>query len=233
MPDIRTLLDDVTARAPHPDPLAAVHGTVRRRARRRRGAAAVAVAATAAAGAVAVRLPGVSGEPVAPATTEGDVRFRSDWRRYAVDNAGAYVEGDEYQRVVALVHANPEDVVGFRQVVEDGVTSYEVAFSADTDPGEWTAAVDAAAAGRHVSYQQCARTAAALDRTAADTLSAPWPSGASVRLDQIVSWQVSYEFPCTVAVVLDRPPTAADRAFAERRWGGDVVVRSGDEAGRP
>jgi hypothetical protein len=161
MPDLRTLLDEASARPPAADPVGVVHRRVRRQAARRRASGAAATMA-ATAGVVVVTRPDPAG-PVRPATTVGDHRFQTGWRSFPLldGRGGAMVEDKAWHRLARLVSRNEEAFVGFVQVrPPDGPLRYRVALSADADQAAWAGEIAEAAGDRPVTVEQCPRTAA-------------------------------------------------------------------------
>src|SRR5687768_845845 len=144
MPDLSTLLADLTTRTPPPAPVERVHATVRRRAARRRAATTATALAGVIAAAVVVTSAGRSDrgvEPVKPSpspTTE-------PWQPTGVDGISLFVA------------EHPELFLG------DGImtfssgetTTVTVTFAGGVDPDEWKDDIDAVADGQPWTAKQC------------------------------------------------------------------------------
>lgn len=207
MPDIRTLLDDVTTRVPSPDPVAAVHATVRQRARIRTAfvtSAAIAAVLTV----LAATALGSGIRHAEPATQPWS------WRDYASESDPVPTNDPAFDRAARLVHAHRDVFVGLEWPFEHHY-DFRFVFSADADPAEWTDEIEAAVGDRNWFTTKCDETARELDRIAAEARKDPWPSGTHVR-------EIEYFAPCSVFVVLDRI-TAEDRAYARDRWSWTVM----------
>jgi hypothetical protein len=237
MPDVRTLLADVTDRTPHADPVGAVHRVVRRRAARRRtgvaAGATLAVAGAVAAGTAVAARPGprtlrplASGSPAASPSESAAAGPARPWR------AGPVVDGrrldghaDEYAALDALVLDNPDALLNVTVEGSDTGLGWRavVSLAADADETAWRARVAAAAGTMPWVLRTCSGTAAHYDAVAAEIVRTTWPTGHRVTDGPIFSGDSRAEFGCQVVVLLDAVD-AQDRAYAGKRWGDDVSV---------
>ena len=235
MNDVRTLLDDATARDPHPDPVGAVRAAVRRRARRRAtlvaSAAAVAVLGTVVvATRPAARRPDVTTTPTATATATAPASpsptppgtYGTAWRRPPADPGGAVAE-----RVARHVAAHPGELVWLAVTPgPDGEVQFEIGYGnglgldryAEVERRLWLELPD-------VPWRlvPCPYALADYDRAAAEIPGATWPSGA--RPKRAPALWGRRDSPCVVTVLMPyRGPNAEDVAYAAERWGGAVRV---------
>jgi hypothetical protein len=223
MADVRTLLADATAHAPHPDPVGAVHRVVRRRAARRRaGVAAGATFAVAAAGtAVAARPAPRTARPLttaAPSESPTAAPARP-WRAGpVVQNQRLDGHADDYDALDALVLSHPTALLNVTVEGTDTALGWRavVSLAAGADETRWRAEVAAAAGTMPWVLHTCGGTAAHYDAVADQVVRTAWPSGHSVTDGPMFS-------ACHVLVVLDAA-NDHDRTYAEHRWGNDVAV---------
>lgn len=229
MNDLRTLLDEATAREPNPDPVGAVHAAVRRRARRRATVVA-SVAAVAVLGTVviatrpAARRPDVTTttatpsrapSPTAPART-----YDTAWRRPPADPGGSVAD-----RLARHVAAHPRDLVWLGVVGRRDVF-FEIGY------GKELSADDYAEVERRLWLElpdvpwklvPCPYALADYDRAAAEIPSATWPSGTTPKRPPALWGRLGS--PCAVTVLMPyRGPNAEDIAYAAQRWGDTVRV---------
>jgi hypothetical protein len=211
VPDLHDLLSEVTERSPHPDPVTAVHRTVRRRAvRRRAGVAAGTTLAVTAAGVAVARphreaglrpaaTPSVSASPTPTATATWDM-----------------ARGD---RMNALVKAHPDVFVGLFVVEAMGAgTTFHVVFLPGADQQAWRDDVDAAAGGAPWVAESCPGTRAHYDTLAAEIAAFDWPSGQHpAQPPYLDASSCHYEVSMPVHKV-----SPEDVAAARERWGDEV-----------
>jgi hypothetical protein len=227
MPDVHALLNDATDRAPHPDPVRAVHARVRRRAVRHRaalaGAATVAVAAT---GAVAAR-PSADRRPSRLAAAASPSPILS-----VGPGPHGYAFETEYLRLRRLVEANPDVFLDLH--VEGSATEpgwqAALAFAADADPAAWRDRIDDAAGALPWGSRRCPGTAAHYANVAAEVSAARWPSGTTLAHPPTMRAAL-YDTRCVVWAPMTGVPTAADRAYARTQWGDDVLIAGPKPAG--
>lgn len=233
MPDIRTLLDDVTSRPPSPDPVGAVHARVRRRAARRRaGAAAATTLAVATAGLVATNVGGGAGG-LPPAATPSPsqppgTKLDTTWRHPNFSGEPiAHREGDDtYDKLVALVRAHDDVFLGFDVHHEGDLSNgFTLSYAAGVKPSDWDDDVSDTGAFAWEG-EVCDHPAVHYDAIAGDLLSVDWPSGAELREDSLNGYRgVGYDGGCQVVAELAvTRPSPADVAYARGRWGNDVLV---------
>jgi hypothetical protein len=227
MPDIRALLEDVTTRGPHPDPVGAVHATVRRRARRRTTAVAVgATAAVAAAALTAAARPFDHAEPATPTPSPSTspspwTRFDTSWRRPRI-GAGVVQRMETTTRLGLLVDEHPDVFFGFTLRDE----SFTIGLSADADPGAWADDVRAVLGDAAWTWRRCPETVSRYDEIATNLLSVDWPSGDALREDRVLGRDgVGAARLCQVEAEMTRAePAQEDEDYARQRWGGAVAL---------
>ena len=214
MPDVRTLLDTATARAPHPDPVAAVHARIDRRAARQRTAVVTGAALTAltivAGGAVASRLGAPARDPLATPSPSPSLA------RGAIDQ--------RIDAVVLLAAEHPEVFLdGISYTFVGDVHTIHLTYASDADREYWDRRVDIAAGGVRWTAKTCPDTYAHYEGVRQEVLRFAWPSGAKRRLPTRIDGD-----QCAIEVTLDRNPVPEeDLAAARDRWGRDVLVRNG------
>jgi hypothetical protein len=224
MPDIRTLLDDATARAPHADPVAAVHRRVTRRAHRRQAAAAAAttlaiVVVTGVAVTSSARRDARPVAPPAPPLT----RLDTTWRRHSWRTVAWPANDHGPARLDALVQAHRDVFFGYS--LHTGTHPfYDIGFSAGVDAAKWDRDIGLALGTVEWTSVRCALAATEYDRIAGELLAADWPSGAGIATDRAIGYEgVGFVDPCEVAVEMtSTAPATADLAYARDRWGSAV-----------
>jgi hypothetical protein len=233
MPDIRTLLDDATARAPHPDPVTAVHRTVRRRAARRR--TVVAAGTTFAVASAGVVYAGRSGlRPAPPAASLSPTSSATatpgppdpSWRiQHSGQSNWPAAFWAAYQRVRDDAEAHPDAYVYLASWTVETDWTIMVGIAGDVDQDQWEARIRQLAGDAAVRPVHCRRSTATYDRIRTELADAAWPSGDHVAGVELVEEPMGG--PCAVVAEMSHSHDERDKEYARQRWGGDVVLLFG------
>ena len=215
MPDVRTLLDDLTTRVPSPDPVAAVRATVRRRDARR---ALAVTAAAATVGAVALTTVAVRTETAPPITQQPTATATPSLSPTPSPTPSA-TRSPDVGEFAAFIEVHPEAFQGYS---EDPDGTLVVLFVPGVDVGQWTRELDEASGGVPFRAEHCPETMEHYDKIIMEVNAFRWPSGADVAQE---AWLAPGG--CLVEVTLTGDAVAAaDKAAARDRWGAEVTVRS-------
>ena len=205
MADIRTLLDEVTAREPRPAPVDEVHAAVRRRAARHAVLTAAAAIAAVALGVATVNAAGRDAGPVAPSPTPQPTFGGTTG-------------------ISMFIGQHPDVFLGGLTTSSDGVTEHATVYvAAGVDPAEWTDEINAHG-GDSVDWRvvRCGATRARYDEIMREAPAFRWPSGATLLGNprfQVGNGRCRVELPLPHDTGWE-----LDRAAAQERWGRDVQV---------